>query len=223
MTEAPNRYAARIAQLSRDLALIREERGDILLALDKAPNDKSLEKRVKELDAEITRAEAAIAAQRDLAGALTRAHTKAAVAASAEARAAARAALEAEEAGRAADAEKIDQTIAELLRRLASYDAHTTAAFAAGRQLEIPGGTLRQLLDLSPLGVALADAIARNGWTRLPFMEVAHPRNPASCAALTAFQSKKLLAHADKALGTGKKPGQPTAAEVAARAAGKPA
>jgi hypothetical protein len=180
-------------QLHRDLDLLRETRGDILLAIDADPNDRARKNQLQQVDTDIARRTQRLADTQDKATAAERADLSAVERARVEGiDAACKVCLTHAQAAKAR-APQIDKAIDEMLELFVDQEKDLNAAFSAGCDLDIRPDDLRYLLDMAPIGVALADRLARGGWTKLPFMDISHPRDPTTVAQMTDRRHQGLL------------------------------
>lgn len=191
----PNHYYEQIEKRNHEITLVRESRGEVMIHLNRRPHDKELQKQLANLDADIERRSAELSRLQDAATALEKADKKEAEQTRKDRIAAAGNALTEVLKALQGDAAAFDAWIVDGLKILTSYDSHATAAMRAGREVGIRGAALQYLLDPSPLGVRLADQLARNGWSRLPFIDITHPRNTATCAQMVEHRCEKLRGH----------------------------
>lgn len=194
-----NQYHKKIEQLRADQALDQESLGEVLLDLDKQPGNKERKDQREKLEASITRRDTEMCRLQLMATTAEKLDTKATAEANAELATAAGKLYVIKIEAANARAPKIDKAIEDCLRLFTDQEADLNAAMRAGREAGIPSGALRFLLDLAPLGIALADRLARGGWTRLPFMDVTHPRNTASVEEMTSQRHAKALALLERA------------------------
>jgi chromosome segregation ATPase len=194
-----NPYHQKIAKLQGDLALLNEQRGEILLNLDKAARDKELQGQLEQTESEIKRIVLEIERLQVKATAFERADKEALAKAQAE-----QVATAGEEFSRAIEAmastaAAFDAAVESVLAIMASFEEHAQAAMRSGRAAGIRADALHNLLNLNPLSVVLADRLSRHGWARLPFLDVSHPRNPASCQVMVEARRAKLVAMLERA------------------------
>jgi hypothetical protein len=194
-----NPYHQKIAKLQGDLALLNEQRGEILLNLDKAARDKELQGQLEQTESEIKRIALEIERLQVKATAFERADKEALAKAQAEEAAAAGKEFNRAVNAMTSAATEFDAAVGSVLAIMTTFEQHAQAAMRSGRAAGIRSDALHNLLNLNPLSVVLADRLSRHGWARLPFLDVAHPRNPASCQAMVDARRAKLVALLDRA------------------------
>jgi chromosome segregation ATPase len=175
-----NHFHKRIERVREELRLVQESRGDVMVGLVTHPEDEELLAQLGKLDEDIRRRNEELARLQDAATAFERQDKAAIATAKAKEHDTACKAYRTELRAMEALAPKIDKTIDDLIAYFSEYEQRVNTALGAGRRADLNTQRLRHVLSLNPLGVRLADALARNGWSKLPFIEVANPRTATS-------------------------------------------
>lgn len=188
-----NPYIKKIEQLHAAQVLDQQSLGEVLLDLVNKPDNKERQDQREKLETSIARRDAEIRRLSLMAPAAQSRDVVALAKAEAARATAAEESYVTKANALKARAPKIDEWLSDGLRLFAEQEADSNAAIRAGHEAGISTGALRYLLDLAPLGIALADRLARNGWTKLPFIDVVHPRNTATVEQMTDQRHEKLL------------------------------
>lgn len=199
-TQAGNSYAKQIEKLQSDIAIGEQMQGEVLLDSEKKPGDKELQAQLKGLDADLARWRTALAYLELKAKAFENRDKKAVAKEEQDLLEAADKLAVMHSASALVLSKEIDRWLAEGFDKIfPAYEKALQAAYEAGIDAGIPYGQLSHLVNLAPIGVALADRICRGGWTRLPFLDVAHPRDPATVEQMTRAQHESVLIHLKRA------------------------